>query len=628
MKYQSFTTSDHAEPQQGTCCGKPVSTEQSPVHQFRQLHQTIGNCGIGRLIQTKLTVSQPGDRHEQEADRVADEVMRMTAPSHHTAVPQIQRKCDACEEEEISRQTDDEEKEEEPVQLKAANQSANQNSSLVKSAINHAGSGQPLPVSARTFFEPRFGSDLSDVRIHADAQAARAASDVSARAFTAGHDVFFAAGQYAPDAFEGRRLIAHELTHVFQQSEGGDTQIRRQDTGPTHVMIFGGVPGFLNCERRELDSDPDTSCCSSHTRSLIPGLYTTSREFTDRAIRRMADGANMDGAITRHFGSDALSERSEILSRLRLIRAELDKESAHKILCRIALTAANSIGFDLIASVDRRLFCQTNVQASARVGGTVATLCVDANGTPAGGWNTLLHEMVHLAGVGNLPDRTAASAAQTSAREYETYEHERGAGLYPNPMPFSLRNADSFSSFVAEIGADSWSAESNVAAYLPTIEAGGLISLESSPRVGLSAGMLWTPFGSNIQPLIGARALWLPQREADVPPAVQPTDLRAYVGGELGLRWIAGGPRVQFVLDVAGGAGAYVTVDENVDPALMARLGLGLRIGGPQAAFGIGAEFMRVFHIDQGSLVGTEADDWFGGLGIRGHWGGSSTRPR
>lgn len=477
MKRQTLTKSDHAEPQSAACCGKAPSTDQSAVHQFRQLHQTIGNRGVGRLIQTKLQA------------------------------PQIQA--------------------------------------------------------------------------------------------------------------------------TRQQNETGDTQIDRQDEGGmTRVYIFGGVPHFLDCSKRALDSDPDTTCCSSHTQSLIPGLYTRSRDFTDRAIQRVAAGANMDGAITRHFGSGALSERSEILSRLRIIRAELDKESAHKIRCRIALNATNAIGYELLPRVDSRLFCQSNVQASARVGGTVATLCVDVNGNPAGGWSTLLHEMVHLSGVGNLPDRSAATPTQTAAREYETYEHQRGAGLYPNPMPFSLRNADSFSSFVAEIGAESWSAETNLGAFLPTLEAGGIMSLGSTPRFGLGGGMLWTPFGSNIQPLIGARALWLPTRGSDVPPAVQPTDLRAYAGGELGLRWITGGPRVQFVLDVAGGAGAYVTVDENVDPALMARLGLGLRFGGPQLGFGISADFMRLFHLNQSGLVGTGADDWFGGLGIRGHWAGSSTRPR
>lgn len=558
--------------------------------------------------QPNFVVSTPKDRYEQEADHLADQVMGMPEP-------QLQR-------------------------------------AFESGTSGLSGNGQSLPPSTRAFFEPRFGHDFGDVRIHADTKAAHTASALGARAFTAGRDLFFGAGEYAPHAVEGQRLIAHELAHVVQHRKTGDSVIRRQatDSGTTHVMIFRGVPSFLSCETSELDTDPDTSCCSAHTRSRIPGLYTSSRQYADRAISRMESGANMDGAITRHFGSGALGERSEILRRLRLIRAELDRESSHIVRCRIALNGRNTIGFDLIGQVDRRLFCQVGVLATGRVGGNVATLCVDIDGNPVSGWATLFHEMVHLSGVGNLPDRAQATPAQTTAREYETYEHESReaidresailgqAGLersgpappvlYPNPLPFSLRNADSFSSFVEQIGAESWSSESNVGAYFPTLEAGPLMTLEGAPRFGLGAGMLWTPFGSNIQPIIGARALWLPRRDEDVPPAVQPTDLRAYVGAELGLRWIVGGSRVQFVLDVAGGAGPYVTVDDNIDLGLAARLGLGLRVGGPQAAFGIGADFMRLFHIDSSGLVGNEADDWLGGLVFRGHWGGSSSRPR
>lgn len=125
--------------------------------------------------------------------------------------------------------------------------------------------------------------------------------------------------------------------------------------------------------------------------------------------------------------------------------------------------------------------------------------------------------------------------------------------------------------------------------------------------------------------LVGARALWLPLRDEEV---ATPTDLRAYAGPEIGLRWIVGGSGTQLVLDVAGGAGPYVTVDDSVDPALSARLGLGVRFGGPEAGFGIGADFMRLFHLDSGDLVGDEADDWFGGLMIRGHWSGTSSGTR
>ena len=78
--------------------------------------------------------------------------------------------------------------------------------------------GQPLSKSERAYFEPRFGVDFSQVRLHSDAQAAESARAVNAKAYTVGQDVVFGTGQYTQGTGEGRRLMAHELTHVVQQS--------------------------------------------------------------------------------------------------------------------------------------------------------------------------------------------------------------------------------------------------------------------------------------------------------------------------------------------------------------------------------------------------------------------------
>ena len=80
--------------------------------------------------------------------------------------------------------------------------------------------GQPLSAPLRAFFESRLGRDLGNVRIHTDARAARAAREIDARAYTLGRDVVFGAGEYQPDTDSGRRLLAHELVHVVQQSIG------------------------------------------------------------------------------------------------------------------------------------------------------------------------------------------------------------------------------------------------------------------------------------------------------------------------------------------------------------------------------------------------------------------------
>lgn len=80
--------------------------------------------------------------------------------------------------------------------------------------------GQPLDLSTRDFFEPRFGHDFSQVRVHTDFQAAKSAQAVNALAYTVGRDIVFDADQYAPQSFGGKKLLAHELAHILQQSSG------------------------------------------------------------------------------------------------------------------------------------------------------------------------------------------------------------------------------------------------------------------------------------------------------------------------------------------------------------------------------------------------------------------------
>ena len=99
--------------------------------------------------------------------------------------------------------------------------SANARASSEVPAIVHRvleAPGQPLNGPTRSFMESRFRHDFSKVRVHADAEAAESARSLDARAYTAGRDIVFAAGEYAPGTNNGRRLLAHELTHAVQQS--------------------------------------------------------------------------------------------------------------------------------------------------------------------------------------------------------------------------------------------------------------------------------------------------------------------------------------------------------------------------------------------------------------------------
>ncbi len=157
-----------------------------------------GSAGMPLFLQPKLAISRPDDPAEQEADRVADQVMRMPEQS-------IQRQCAACEEEEAV-----------TVSRKAEGSVAGEAPRSVHATLRSP--GQPLSASTRAFFEPRFGRDLSQVRVHTDGEAQQSARDVNALAYTVGSHVVFGGGRYAPEAPDGQRLLAHELTHVVQQT--------------------------------------------------------------------------------------------------------------------------------------------------------------------------------------------------------------------------------------------------------------------------------------------------------------------------------------------------------------------------------------------------------------------------
>jgi hypothetical protein len=201
-------------------------------------------------VQAKLTVSHPGDSAEREADRVADAVMQM--PVSQPAIgrdqdPAVQRACNKCAEEEKKAapapEIKEEEKEKSSAGRKALERKVDEEGETLQAKSRSGevprvtpeldaqiqsvhGGGAPLARDARDFFEPRLGVDLGHVRVQTGSQAARVARQLDARAFTVGNNITFGAGQYQPSSSEGRRLIAHELTHVIQQGGAG--------TGTTH----------------------------------------------------------------------------------------------------------------------------------------------------------------------------------------------------------------------------------------------------------------------------------------------------------------------------------------------------------------------------------------------------------
>ena len=176
----------------------------------------------GGSARPKLSVNTPGDAFElREADRLADEVMRRpggtgSAVRRGAAVraeslrpmPGVRHPLPDCSDHED--------------ELRAKPENGHGQPETVPPIVHEVlGSpGRPLDPGARAFFEPRLGHDFARVRVHTDTRAAQSASAVQARAYAVGSNVVFAAGQYAPQSDAGRRLLAHELVHVVQQSKG------------------------------------------------------------------------------------------------------------------------------------------------------------------------------------------------------------------------------------------------------------------------------------------------------------------------------------------------------------------------------------------------------------------------
>jgi hypothetical protein len=216
--------------EKGSSAPKARNTEFSPststpADRILSLQRSVGNQAVQRFfksgaIRAKLKIGQPRDIYEQEADRVADAVMRMPEP-------QVQRQA--------------EEEEEEILQAKQMGNTTPEVANDLESQIQGIrGGGQPLPQSTRAFFEPRFGYDFSQVRVHTDAQAAESARAMNAQAYTIGNDVVFAQGQYAPGIFTGKRLLGHELTHVLQQrSPSVDEHRRLLGSTASSQTVFG-----------------------------------------------------------------------------------------------------------------------------------------------------------------------------------------------------------------------------------------------------------------------------------------------------------------------------------------------------------------------------------------------------
>ncbi len=208
----------------------PAAVSDSQTAEPNALWQSLAVGSFG--LKPKLTISQADDPDEREAERLADQVMGGGWALNPTSLAgnsanHLQRKCVECEEEE------------ETVHRKA--EPATRATTVSAHRVASLGAGRPLDQATRRFFEPRFGADFSQVRLHTDRRAAESARAVNALAYTLGRDIAFGSGQYAPESERGKRLLAHELAHVTQT---GGAQTVRRATSDYEINDLSASAGF------------------------------------------------------------------------------------------------------------------------------------------------------------------------------------------------------------------------------------------------------------------------------------------------------------------------------------------------------------------------------------------------
>lgn len=288
--------------------------------------------------QAKLNVGQPNDKYEQEADRVADQVINRQSESQsfftpsqpqatqaklisESVTPLVQKQEEEEEEAQtkpentnVQRQKEEEEpqakleiqrqpeeEEEELIQPKLESNSAKRQNSTEQLIAGSKGGGSPLNSSIQTEMENGFGADFSNVNIHTDSRAVQMNKELGARAFTSGNNIFFNSGQFQPGSESGKKLLAHELTHTIQQgastsqpsiqkwpfsltTEQQKTLFRSRAYGPVTISRGGPGAGF------DASYDPRASRLNITVRGKVRfanGLSRSGRSFTspNRSMR-------------------------------------------------------------------------------------------------------------------------------------------------------------------------------------------------------------------------------------------------------------------------------------------------------------------------------------------------------
>ncbi len=232
----------------------PFTTQNHTVHSILQLQRTIGNQALlrmfkaeehipdplpsnasksnvehdfsripmhpqaGETVQTNLMMSTPGDKYEEEADTIAEQVVQQS--THNSMPSHIQQDYTVCDSD-IPLQQQLLEEKNKTIQRTSGTEegtdTCNDSASVYTQMQQSRCGGQPMGPATQELMGDAFQADFSPVRIHTGQQSAKMNQQLNARAFTYRNHIYFNEHQYLPESTEGKRLLAHELTHVIQQ---------------------------------------------------------------------------------------------------------------------------------------------------------------------------------------------------------------------------------------------------------------------------------------------------------------------------------------------------------------------------------------------------------------------------
>ncbi|MBA3357663.1 MAG: DUF4157 domain-containing protein [Pyrinomonadaceae bacterium] len=324
-------------------------------------------CKQKGIVQAKFAVSEPGDRYEQEADRVANQVM--AAPGTATVgkgTPQIQR-----------------------VANKTSN-AARPVTSSVDRAL--AGPSRPLDLSIRNNMEPRFNRDFSAVRVYSGPAATQSAQEVNARSYTVGQNIVFGAGQFTPGTPAGNRLVAHELTHVVQQSGGHSVRHVNRSESPSLFLAASGTSPQL--QRKVVDDNAHLPCRAVAGRSAadVSARENEAANFAEQAaaaVRASPLAEPTRALVWRRFRLDY----NDQLTRCRFLPEIGDR------FARIAREIRNTeMEYSCVAAGEPSTLCNTSLGVAhiGPFGGQKIDLCSSFwTAGPDQQALTLLHEWSH-----------------------------------------------------------------------------------------------------------------------------------------------------------------------------------------------------------------------------------------